>query len=67
MVITYDRWSSTARRRDRGQPAALNEKVNSAISSTASPHACKRRARAEDLEKMLVDNPGRILPMASLH
>jgi phosphotriesterase-related protein len=69
MVITYDRWFFNPRgAATDDNPQLLNEKVNLGyIFNSFAPRLQKKGFRAEDLEKMLVDNPGRILPMASLH
>jgi phosphotriesterase-related protein len=69
MVITYDRWFFNPRgAATDDNPQLLNEKVNLGyIFNSFAPRLQKKGFRAEDLEKMLVDNPGRILPMACLH
>jgi phosphotriesterase-related protein len=69
MVITYDRWFFNPRgAATEENPQLLNEKVNLGyIFESFAPRLARKGFRAEDLEKMLVDNPKRILPMTSLH
>ena len=69
MVITYDRWFFNPRgAATEENPQLLNEKVNLGYLFTKfAPRLRGKGFKDADLEKMLVDNPQRILPMDSLH
>jgi phosphotriesterase-related protein len=69
MVITYDRWFFNPRgAATEENPQLLNEKVNLGYLFTKfAPRLRGKGFKDADLEKMLVDNPRRILPMDSLH
>ena len=69
MVITYDRWFFNPRgAATEENPQLLNEKVDLGYLFTKfAPRLRSKGFSDADLEKMLVDNPRRILPMDSLH
>jgi len=69
MVITYDRWFFNPRGASTEEnPQLLNEKVDLGYLFTKfAPRLRSKGFSDADLEKMLVDNPRRILPMDSLH
>ena len=65
MVITYDRWFFNPRgAATDDNPQLLNEKVDLGhLFTKLAPRLAARASSDADLEKLLVDNPRRILPM----
>jgi phosphotriesterase-related protein len=69
MVISYDRWFFNPRgAATEENPQLLNEKVDLGyLFESFAPRLRKKGFTEADLEKMLVDNPRRILPINIAH
>jgi phosphotriesterase-related protein len=69
MVISYDRWFFNPRgEATEENPQLLNEKVDLGyLFESFAPRLRKKGFTEVDLEKMLVDNPRRILPIDIAH